>query len=766
MPRVREDRIALALLALLLCLAFSNVIFGGRSLVASDNLNPLWPDLTAPAEWHHPELVSYPNYRDPISAIMQSDPSREFLRRSLLRGEYPWWDPYVGGGGPSHAAMWPAYLFPPSLLVVLLGAGGVVRNAYILLLILTSGMLTWFLLRRHALSAPAALAGAIAFAFSGAIIQTVPSVLGQPLAFFSLPLLVTARLVDRPDASRAAQLALAFAFVALASFPPALLQIFGMCVVYVLVTKRGRAAFGWFAAGAAVSLALSAIAYLPAMRLMGETTHIRDFYKVAAQAAMPLSHVGQILSPTLMGGVPIYSHSPLMGAVGLHFYYSGIVAVFLAMIGLAARSRDEARVLRVAASACGVFALGKAIGLPPFQWIAYVPLLRDFHYAAYIGFGLAYCIAILAALGIDALLAGRVRSWHVAFAAAMPGLVLAGARLYAWRHDISSHAEAWRWFADFRLLVVFGVTAVIAAWMAGRSPQLRAASAIALTFLLAVEGVKYAHYPRPLRGDIWSHPPRYVDVIAQQHTLGRVLPMPIYPANTESVFRQPTIDVILTASPRMFDFYVRYFRTTLPVDPIPRESDVIPPERVLDAANIELLAIGSFDPRHIQEAEGRGYATLYADPLVHVMRRATDARYTFTSQYRVVRSGAGAREALPTLPRGMVLVEETPSFSSRPGAAGKVVVTKFALNEVALTVDAPRAGLLVCSESNFSGWTARVDGRPTRILAANYAFRAIEVPPGTHKVTLTYTPPGRAGGVALSLLGLILCGGALQSRHR
>ena len=765
---MREERIAIGLLALLVVIAFANVLFDGRSLVASDNLNPLWPDSKSPEEWHRPELVSYPNFRDITSAIMQSDPSREFLRRSLLRGEFPWWDPYTGGGGPSFASIWPSYLFPPSLLVVLLGNGSILRNAYILLLILTSGVLTYYLLRRHAVSGPAALAGAVAFSFSGAVITTAPSVIGQPVAFFSLPLLVTARLLDRPDGRRAAQLALAFAFVALASFPPVLLQTFGMSVVYTVVAivlsprSRLRRAM-WFTAGAAVSLGLAAVVYLPGVRLMAEMTHVREFYAHASEEVMPAGQLGQVLSPTIMGGMPVYVHYAVVGPTELHMYYSGVVALLLAGIGLVAACNEKARLLRIAATLCGVLALAKIVGLPPVQWILRVPLLRSFHYAAYQGILVAYATAILAALGIDALLSGHARAWHVAIGASVPGLALLVVRMQASGSGVSLSPEGWRWLADFRLLVVFCALAFIAAWIAARQPRLRTAAVTGVMLLLAFEGVTNSRYPRPRRGDVWSHPPRYVQLMAKQNSGGRVIPMPVYPANTGSVFAQPMLDAILTASTRMYGLYKRDFA---PVpNPMLRGTDRIPPERVLDVANIEYIAIASPDAAHIAEARARGYEVFYADPLVHVMRRKSDPRYSFTSQYLVARSETDALAALDTLPRGTVLLEEPPSFPSAAAPDVRPVVRQFELNDVEIALNAPQAGLLVCSESNMSGWTARIDGRPVRILPANYAFRAVEVPPGAHTIRFAYDPPGLTGGVTLSLLGLIACGWGLRATN-
>jgi len=767
---VREDRVAIALLALLVVAAFANVIFDGRSLVASDNLNPLWPDFKSPDEWRRPDLVGYPNYRDITSAIMQSDPSREFLRRSLLRGEFPFWDPYLGGGGPSFASMWPAYLFPPSLLVVLLGNGSLIRNIYILLLILCSGTLTYYLLRRHALRWPAALAGALAFSFSGAVIQTAPSVIGQPVAFFSLPLLVTARLIDRPDARRAAQVALAFAFVALASFPPVLLQIFGMCAVYAVVAiitkskERVRTA-AWFVGAAVVSLAIASVVYLPGWKAMTEMSHVRVYYSHAAEETMPANRLGQALSPTIMGGVPIYAHPAVMGPVGIHLYYSGVVALFLAGIGVAAGGGTDTRILRITASLCGALALAKTIGLPPVQWIAFVPLLRNFHYAAYLGILIAYSAAILAALGIDALLAGRARAWHVAVGASVPGLGLLAVHIQAWRRGVAFQPEGWRWLADFRILIVFCVLAVLAAWAAYRWPRARTAAVIFVMVLLAAEGLRNSSYPRPRRGDVWTHPPRYVDVLAEKNSGGRVLPMPVYPANTESVFRQPTLDVILSASTRMYRLYNRYFGP-IP-DPILREAKRIPPERVLDVANIEYIAIASSDVQHVAEAVQRGYEPLYADALVHVMRRRADPRYSFTSTYQVAKSESDALAALETLPRGSVLLEAPPSFPSAAGPSADVQprLTKFSLNEVELVVRTPRPGLLVCSESNMTGWMATIDHRPVRILAANYAFRAVEVPAGAHTIHLSYDPPGLTGGLSLAFFGLLACGWGAFARR-
>ncbi|MBV9493863.1 MAG: YfhO family protein, partial [Acidobacteria bacterium] len=641
----------------------------------------------------------------------------------------------------------------PTLIVCLLGNGSALVNAYFLLLILCSGVFTYFFLRPRVEHWAAALAGGIGFALSGTVIQTVPYVVGHPIALFSLPLIVTARLIDQPNARRAAQLALVFAFVATATFPPALLMTFGSCVIYTAFATRDRRTWGWFAAGAAISLMLVAFLYIPAKLVMDEASHISEYYKHGAELKMDPHRLLQILSPTIMGGVDVYRNPAIGPPTGHQFYYVGIAVLLLAGIGSLARPAQKARALQLTAILCSILGTMKAVGLPPLQWIQYVPFLRNFHYAAYAGIAVAWCAVMLAALGVDALLAGRAKRWQIAISAISLAGVLAAMRLGAYLVHAERIPNYFRWEHDLHLLALFLVLAATFAWFAGRRP------AVALLIaVVAAEGMTYAMWPRPRRWDLWNHPPQYVEIMRRRNTGNRVLPLPIFPANTESVYGIPTLDVILTASTRVFEVYRDYFG---PIDsPLLRDSRRIPPERVLDAANVEYLTIWVGQPQLLAEAKARGYETLYNDAYVQLMRRNTEPRYWFTSRYEVV---PNALPLLPQRPAGEVFLDRTPSFASSDGAPAAPKLTKFGLNELELTIDAPRAGLLVCSESNMNGWRATIDGRPTPILAANYAFRAVEVPTGRHIIRLAYRPPGFRLGLFIALLGAVLCAVLLRA---
>ena len=227
---------AALLLASLLVVAYWGVVFHRGSLVYSDNYNPLDPRPSAasygPGFVHDYSflrrgLLLHPNFHDPGGAWWQWEPGAVFLRRGLLGGEPPWWDPYVGAGAPAMANVIPTFFFPPYLAVVLLGDTPLLRTLYSLALLLAAGLFSFAFLRKHGLGFAASLLGGAAYVFSGAMTQNVGSFIGQTAACLPAALWLCKRFLDRPSWRRTAALAAGFAVISLSSFPPVLVEIFG-----------------------------------------------------------------------------------------------------------------------------------------------------------------------------------------------------------------------------------------------------------------------------------------------------------------------------------------------------------------------------------------------------------------------------------------------------------------------------------------------------------------------------------------------------------
>ena len=104
-------------------------------------------------------------------------------------------------------------------------------------------------------------------------------------------------------------------------------------------------------------------------------------------------------------------------------------------------------------------------------------------------------------------------------------------------------------------------------------------------------------------------------------------------------------------------------------------------------------------------------------------------------------------------PRKTVLLSRAPASLAAGAlrAAGAARLVHYANTEVEIAVDAPDGGLLLLNDVWHPWWRATLDGQPADILRANVIFRAVVLPPGTHKVRFTFAP--FAGAVA-DLAGL------------
>ena len=70
------------------------------------------------------------------------------------------------------------------------------------------------------------------------------------------------------------------------------------------------------------------------------------------------------------------------------------------------------------------------------------------------------------------------------------------------------------------------------------------------------------------------------------------------------------------------------------------------------------------------------------------------------------------------------------------------------------TLEGP--GIVMLTDSNYPGWNAYLDGRRVPILAANYLFRGVVAPAGSHTIEFRYEPNSYFYGGLISLCALLL----------
>ncbi len=105
-------------------------------------------------------------------------------------------------------------------------------------------------------------------------------------------------------------------------------------------------------------------------------------------------------------------------------------------------------------------------------------------------------------------------------------------------------------------------------------------------------------------------------------------------------------------------------------------------------------------------------------------------------------------------PYQMVLIEgKVASTSDKTAAdpAAQIDVLGVQSGWAELRTRSSEGGVLVLTDTWYPGWRVQVDGKRVPLLRADYLIRAVEVPPGEHRVTFVFRPTSFYRGLALTL---------------
>jgi len=102
-------------------------------------------------------------------------------------------------------------------------------------------------------------------------------------------------------------------------------------------------------------------------------------------------------------------------------------------------------------------------------------------------------------------------------------------------------------------------------------------------------------------------------------------------------------------------------------------------------------------------------------------------------------------------PSRQVVVEGGPTLNGSP-SGDALTVRHWDPNNIELDTATSIPAYIVLSEVYYPGWHAEVDGRAAKILPANFAFRALYLEPGTHRVRMFFQPASWTFGLAISAM--------------
>lgn len=104
----------------------------------------------------------------------------------------------------------------------------------------------------------------------------------------------------------------------------------------------------------------------------------------------------------------------------------------------------------------------------------------------------------------------------------------------------------------------------------------------------------------------------------------------------------------------------------------------------------------------------------------------------------------------------ILLEEELSPHLNDLNHSNRVQVEVYEPNKITFRTVSVSDSLLFLSDTYYPGWKAFVDEKETRILRANYAFRAVPVPEGEHEVKLSFKPQTFSLGAKISIISLVI----------
>lgn len=688
-------------------------------------------------------------------------PDSALLLDYLRHRELPLWNPYVNLGQPFAATLQAQAFYPPHWLVA--GLFGPVLG-YTVGHVLHAALAcagTYRLCRALRCSSTAAAFAAAAFGLSPlfACLAGLRNI-ASSAAWSGFIALAALRLAEAPSVRRAGALA---GFVALSFLcgSPETMAWQTVLAVLVLVTAAPRkplalaAGAGAFAWGAA----LSALTAVPAVELALHST--RAAVGQGDQLTWSASWAQLVDVAWPFAELP---RGPYWGPDQwlLLNIFAGTCTAALALVALRSSRRVEPFVLGAIAFA----ALSLGAHLPPAAWLLTHPPFSFFRYPAKYLVGVCFCLAVLAALGLDrlAVLARRVRPSPVRVGASLAGCMalLAGLPPLTRHPPFRAGAQdGAAWIALF----LGGLAVLFFALPDGpRRPGRvrRAAAALGLLELGIVHLTQVASgsasperleapsamaqaLPQPFTGRI------SVDVYGPDHGGSKMY---------EGVaLREASRDVLIPN--RFAEDHLRALEGYGAPEPhwVP-EFNRSNTRAVFDLTGVQFYVRDG-------EAPFEDLTEVPVKPgLPHLYRSDTAMPRAFVvQQARVVPDG----EALD-----FVTDEDEPARRTAYLAAGEPLngepcdsnarIVEEGAHFQRVEVDACAEGYLIVSDTFYPGWRAEVDGARATLYRADYALRAVRVTKGHHAVVFRYRPRSFAVGAALTAVALVGLAAALGRR--
>ena len=702
-------------------------------------------------------------------------PLRVIASDMIKKGQLPLWNPYNGSGTPLLAIMHPGYLTPFGIFFLFLSPT-IAWTFYIMLQPLVLGISTYWYGKTLKLSERASLFSAFVLVLSGFAIVRLEY--GEFLYVLTgLPLLLG--IVERKKANSHDKSIIGIPFLVffmMISGQPHMIVYTLLVFAAYTILRLGFFNALYLGGLSVVGIGMSAIQLLPSLELYKLSTINQETSTfIFDRFLLPISHLLTIVIPNYFGNQATYNY------FGPHDYtetiaYVGSIPVSLALLAWWKYKRHPVVKFFVFVAIIATLSTIQWVGarvlfsLPIPVLSSDVPsrvfVLTTFSIAILSGFGFAiwekltpkelrlFAGIAIASMGVIGIATTLFYLLHVP----CPTVHIPQCRLVSVRTS------------SIEILVLF-IFLVASIWIPRAKTNLYTARLWLPLMIIIGIGLYNAgkFLPFSPKDTVFSN----VDVIT---ALQKVSGLDRYFSIGEGEMRTNVTSIFGLYSPLYFDpLHIRRYSELvsfantadkrlgvtrsdilLVSDASPNAEVAVRRERFMDLTSTRYL-VGKKE----ELAQGTGSQVVWEGDSWRILTRAS----SLPRMYMVYK-----KEVIPDddhiLSRlfdpqfdiaNTVIVEidaqESVTLSKLPESS-TISNIRYTGNRIEANVTTSHAGFLVLTDTWYPGWKAFVDGKETPIMRANYTFRAILVPRGSHTVRFSYEPQSVVIGATLSLISL------------
>jgi hypothetical protein len=718
-------------------------------------------------------LVTYPQvftgsatffYRD---FVILGYPWAHFQRECFWAGELPFWNPYNHCGTPFLGIWSTLSLYPLALFYLILPLSWAM-GVFCLLHMYLAGIGTFVLARRWTGNGFAAAVAGVAITFHGMTQNNIqwPNYCAA-LGWMPWVVLTAEAAWQNRDLRKLVVAGLVGAMQMLAGVPEIILLTWllltAMCVGQMVIRPEEMKAMALrFVSAVALISLLAAPQILPFMDLLASSQR-DDGFGAGTMWSMPAWGWANLLVPMFFSFEWTHGVFFQYDQYATSSYYPGIGIFALAILGGIVARRRRVWLIAAAVLICLILALGE--NTPIYNAIKSVfSPLGFMRYPVKFVLLTMLLLPALAAFGIARLQSVEglwTKEWKIGAGVIVGFMVVVGIILYVAGYHPKYDGAYNRWpetlangLSRGGLLIVMALVLVGAL----RATAVRQRWLCQLGMLLLVWADLYSHAPplNPLTPR-WVYEPGLVELDPPPRLGGpRLMTSP----EAEMFFHE------FKATNAVQDIVIRrkslYSDLNL-LDSIPKPSGYFP----LHLGHTDRLITRLYqqgETPHPQLESFLGIAHKTSTTNLFGWDRRTNSLPLITGGQRVgFLADAECMEAILApdfAPAKVVLLPSQYQAELSEMATNitrvEVQVESFSAHQIVCETEAAEPAMLVVAQSYYQNWHAFVDGIETPIYRANYAFQAIQIPAGKHRVEFRYIDYSFRSGVGLSLAGILL----------